>query len=127
MQDWYLRLPCGACASPEPKRMILGESEEIRTSLVHEGEPARGRRVPRVRRNQVHRDLQLRFRHLGDALSLPGRFCGSPEVAVPLRGRELLQKLAWIFGSQSHARIAVRYHTPLPWFTRRPLFRPLFA
>src|SRR5207249_3148039 len=47
-----------------PKRMIAREPTVVRSSLVDEDEPARRRRVPRVRRNHVQRGLQLCFKRL---------------------------------------------------------------
>ena len=64
MQQRALRVPCDARVGPEPKRMMLRQSEKIRTSLVDEDELARKPGVPRVRRNHVQRGLQLRFKRV---------------------------------------------------------------
>src|SRR6267154_1262377 len=62
MQKGDMRIPRGACVDSEPKRVILRQSEVVRTSRIHEEERARWRRKPRECRNHVQRGLQLSFR-----------------------------------------------------------------
>src|SRR5258708_36489022 len=124
MQQLELRVPWGAHLSPEPKRMLLRQSEVIRTSLVHEDEPARRGRVPRVRRNRIHRGLQPRLKQIGCALGFRGRSRRSSEAVVPLGGPEPLEGVVWIFGRQSQPRIAFRNHKHPPKVHAKSIVSP---
>src|SRR6266850_3533400 len=64
MEKGDMRVPCWRGVCSIPKRMIAREPTEVRISLVDEDEPARRRRVPRVRRDHVQRGSQLFFKRL---------------------------------------------------------------
>src|SRR2546428_9665084 len=92
MEKGDMRVPCWRGVRSIPKRMIAREPTIVRVSLVDEDEPARRRRVPRVRRNHVQRGSQLFFKRLIHTVDLFPRSVhdfATGEISPRLRRRSL--------------------------------------
>src|SRR5260221_7991311 len=92
MQHRDMRVPRSVRDASSSKRMIRRQTQVVRQSLVHEGEPAGRTGVPGVSRNHVERGLQLRFK----------RTIHAPNLRLELRS-------IWPFGEISPASIAAPF------------------
>src|SRR5258708_11137412 len=59
MHEGKMGVPLCANVDAETQRMIFRKTEVVRSSFVHEGEPAGRRRVPSMRWNHIQSGLQL--------------------------------------------------------------------
>jgi hypothetical protein len=57
-----MRIPLSAYVESEAEGLVLGKTEVIRGSFIHEGERAGSNSVPGVRRNHIESGLQLCFK-----------------------------------------------------------------
>src|SRR6266496_647302 len=104
MQKSDMGIPLSGNTDAEPERMVFREAKVIRTSFVQKGELTGCVGVPRVRRNQIERGLQLWPNPVWWLTSIKGCLRRGGFVSSDKSGQGLLliHEFAWIRQNLNH-------------------------
>src|SRR6266540_336038 len=118
-----MRIPLCASADAQPEGMVFREANVIRTSFVQKGEHTGWVSVPRVRRNQIERGLQLWPNQAWWLSSIKGCLRGLGPVSSDKSGPVLLL----VTSSHAFGRIQTLKHSLGLTRNRRPRNREFNA